>query len=96
MDLILALLLQSAIAPDSANSAHDSRLAYAHEAEEAPRPRINQGRSWNALDQSLATESRQERSQPAPAAPRRAAPGRTTQWNGVPVRMINGQRHGLW
>jgi hypothetical protein len=96
MELILALLIQSAITPDNAIWARSPRLAYAGEAEEAPRPRINQGRSWNTLDQSLATESRQERSQPAPAAPRRAAPGRTTQWHGVPVRMINGQPHGLW
>lgn len=99
MDLILALLLQSAIAPDDA--ARSPRLAYSGEAvEEAPRPRVNQGRSfradWNALDQSLAAESRQERDQPAAARTGRTTPGRTSQWNGVPVRMIDGRPHGLW
>jgi hypothetical protein len=103
MDLLLALLLQAAIAPEGADSARLPQLAYAQEAaEDAPRPRVNQGRGFrtdmNALDQSLATESRLERSPraPAPPAPARSAPGRTTQWNGVPVRMINGRPHGLW
>lgn len=103
MDLLLALLLQSAIAPENADSARVPRLAYADEAaEDAPRPRINQGRSFrtdlNALDDSLTIESRQERrpraaTRPAPARP---ATGRSTQWNGVPVRVIDGQRHGVW
>ena len=103
MDLLLALLIQSAIAPDNADTARSPRLVYSSEAAgEAPRPRVNQGRSfrtdWNALDQSLATEARQDRSQPGPARARtgRAVPGRTTQWNGVPVRMIDGRPHGLW
>lgn len=104
MDLLLALLLQSAIAPDGAASARGPQLSYANEAAApaAPRPRINQGRSfqidWNGMDQSLATESRQERrpAAPARAAPARPTPGRTTMWNGVPVRIIDGRAHGLW
>lgn len=100
MDLLLALSIQSAIAPD-ADSARSPQLSYADADEPAPRPRVNQGRGFrtdmNALDQSLATEAQQERRpRPAERAPLRAAPGRTTQWNGVPVRMINGRPHGLW
>ena len=104
MNLLLALLLQGAIVPEGADSARAPRLSYADDAtaQTAPRPRVNQGRGfrgeWNALDQSLATEARQERG-PRPAeraAPTRAAPGGTTQWNGAPVRMINGQPHGVW
>ncbi|MGQ0659625.1 hypothetical protein [Sphingosinicella sp.] len=104
MDLLLALLLQAAIAPEGADSARAPRLSYTGEtaADAAPRPRINQGRSFrtdlNALDQSLAAESRQERS--PPAAPARATPGQATgrviQWNGAPARIINGQPHGIW
>ena len=99
MDLLLALMLQSAISPQGAAP----RLSYADEpAAEAPRPRVNQGRGFrtdlNALDQSLATEAGQERS--LRTAPARPAPGRATgrvsQWNGAPVRMINGQPHGVW
>ena len=101
MEMLLALLLQSAIPPDGAAAAPPPRLAYANEAAaDAPRPRVNQGRgfrmNFNALDQSLASEAREER---RPAAPTRTAPsrpGRTSMWNGVPVRMINGQPHGLW
>ncbi len=103
MELLLALLLQSAIAPENADSSRAPQLAYANEAaDDAPRPRINQGRSFrtdlNALDNSLAIESQQERSPRATArrAPARPAPGRATQWNGVPVRVIDGQRHGVW
>ena len=100
MEILLALLLQSAAA-DGANPPATPQLAYANEASaDAPRPRINQGRSsridWSAMDQSLTTESRQERRPAAPARAAPARPGRTTLWNGVPVRMVNGQPHGLW
>lgn len=102
MEMLLALMLQSAIAGGAGDSARAPRLSYAHErADDAPRPRLNQGRGFrmdlNALDRSLTGEARQERRPaPAQARPGRAAPGRTTMWNGVPVRMINGQPHGLW
>lgn len=102
MDILLALLLQSAIAPEGPATARGPQLSYAGDAAaEAPRPRINQGRrfqiDWNAMDDSLTGESRQERRPAAPArAPARPAPNRTSMWNGVPVRMINGQPHGLW
>lgn len=73
MEMLLALLLQSAIAPEGPAP----RLSYADDAtaQAAPRPRVNQGRhyqvDWNAMDQSLATESRQER---RPSVPARTAP----------------------
>lgn len=96
MEILLALLIQSAVAQEP------PRLSYAAEAaEEAPRPRVNQGRSfradWNALDPSLAPEARQER-RPAASAPARAdrPAGRTSPWNGVQVRMIDGRPHGVW
>jgi hypothetical protein len=95
MDMILALLIQAAIAPDGAASTPAPRLAYADAATEqdAPRPRVNQGRSagmpWAAIEQSIATEARRE-------APRPAAQRRQTQATTVPVRMINGQAHGVW
>lgn len=102
MEMLLALLLQSATAAHP-GPAPAPRLSYVAEAaDEAPRPRVNQGRSfradWNALDQSLATEARQERRPPAgdQSAPARQPPRRTTQWNGVQVRMIDGRPHGLW
>lgn len=97
MDLLLALLLQSAIAPDGA-----PRLSYAQTEQPAPRPRINQGRSirlnLDALDRSLSVQAGEEHrsAPPAQARPGRAVPGRVSLWNGVPVRMINGQPHGVW
>lgn len=100
MELLLALLLQSAAAPEPA-----PRLSYAAEAAEPaePRARVNQGRSaridWGSLSQSLAAEPRSEQRQEAPApraAPQRRAPGRVTIWNGAPIRMVNGQPHGVW
>ncbi len=93
MDIFLALLIQAAIVPDGTASAPAPRLAYADTAaaQDAPRPRINQGRSalgWAAASQSV-PETRQER--PRPAASRGQTPA-----NGAPVRMINGQAHGIW
>ena len=81
--MLLALLIQSAIAPDGANAARGPQLSYANEAaaQAAPRPRINQGRSfqidWNASDQSLSSDSRQERRPVAPARAATGRPGRT-------------------
>lgn len=99
--MLLALLLQSAASGASPPAA--PTLAYTNDvaAQSAPRPRINQGRSfridWSEMEQSLTTESRQERRPTAPArGSARPAPGRTSMWNGVPVRMIDGQPHGLW
>lgn len=54
------------------------------------------GVDWQALDQSLADGSRRERRQRGTRAARRAPAPRETMWNGVPVRIINGQVHGIW
>jgi hypothetical protein len=82
MEILLALLLQSAA--NAASPPAAPALAYANDAaaQSAPRPRINQGRSFQldlgAMEQSLTTESRQERRPAAPArTPARPAPGRT-------------------
>lgn len=79
MDMLLALLIQSAIAPDGANAARGPQLSYASQAaaQPAPRPRINQGRSfqidWSAASEPSAAAPRQER-RASPTA--RAAAGR--------------------
>ncbi|MGE0179205.1 MAG: hypothetical protein AB7O91_05240 [Sphingomonas sp.] len=99
MELLLALLIQSSIAP-AADAGRMPRLSYATEAgQRAPQgPRINQGRSaqidWEATDESLAAEARRERGRRS--TPARPASGRSTTWNGVPARIIDGRAHGLW
>ena len=88
MELLIALLIQSTAAPPP-------RLSYAMGAAERPAPRARGrgGVDWQALDQSLADGSRRERRRQG----RRPAPGpRETIWNGVPVRIIDGQVHGIW
>lgn len=87
MELLLALLIQSTDAPP--------QLTYSLGAAERTSPRTPRGGNmdWQALDQSLADDSRRERR----LRPGRRAPApRETMWNGVPVRIINGQVHGIW
>jgi hypothetical protein len=88
MELLLALLIQSAAEPARAPR-QPNRLAAAGRRTGAPREASRSRIDWGALDQSLAAGSRRERGG-RPAGPRE------TLWNGVPVRIIDGQRHGIW
>jgi len=103
MELLFALMIQSAVAAGSPDAARSPRLSYSAAAE-LPEPgvRINQSRrsriDWSAMGDSLTAESRQEQPEPPAARPPRgrAAPGRESTWNGAPVRVIDGRRHGIW
>lgn len=102
MELLFALMIQSAVAAESPDSARAPRLSYNAAAQPEPGVRINQSRrsriDWGAQDETPAADAQQEAPQRAVARPARgrAAPARETTWNGAPVRMIDGRPHGVW
>jgi len=92
MSLLLALLIHNAVAPgrrEAPPPRHSSALAVVAQRAVRPRPRPQSQVDWGALDVSLAPGARHERR-------RRDASARETLWNGVPVRIIDGQVHGIW
>ena len=109
MDLLIALLLQSAVEPPRVSHPSVAQVRTAARSVAGSRPRLSyrpvdeppapagpggarRGSviDWESLDASLARPAERE----AGSAPSGAA--REQLWRGVPVIVVNGQRHGLW